>query len=1060
MIYHGLNDKRLKTVTFPFEDGSHPTYYIPAEASDLINNSTVAGETVKEALETIDGKTLATLTQRSAKPGSIVTFEDGADDIPLRHLEFDIEAKQNLYGYDYPWPGGAGKNLLPISERQSTTNAGVTWTNNQDGSWTVNGTATSNSFPNGGTTMTSLGVLTGGDYTASLQLADGTLSSNVQSRIYKGSTSIGGTNNTTFTVPDGNTDTYYLTFRVPEGTTVSNEKIYPQFEVGSEITPYTPYENICPITEYTKANVIRTGKNLCLPLPPRSERGLVLSANGDGTFTLNGTFTGTSSVILSTSQPFVLEAGSYLLSGGGNSTYRLQLMNIVTKAIIKYSSGPDSLFTLTESAEVVVRLHVGYSSSMPSASNIVIKPMVRLATETDSTFEPFGNLYSVSFPSSAGAVCKGHVIIEKDGSGTLVVTHGVVDLGTLTLGYNSTNNYGYVNVPSKAFGNNNVIANAYKTSNASSTSGMQNGEIKGNATNSAIYIKDTRFTSAEEYQAGLNGVIAVYELATSRRYQLDPVQVKSLLGLNNIWTDTGDITDLTYYVGGEYKDAEDKRDIIEATIPYDTASGAIATFPDGADNVRLKELSVGVNPVQDLHGYDNPWPAGGGKNLADFVDRKGINDSGVVVDQSNRIATVNPIMIEDGVSYVLKTFGSVSSGALRGICAVYNGTTLVRRVTSIGANETIDTSDGDRFYFCIYCSSSTVSVTVDSAKAMVVKSTDTVTSYEPCSNICPISGYTEANVKRTGKNLCPTLNFTSGTGYTDYIDVNFENDRKYTFSCNVPNCRTIFHAYDKNKVYLARMSGITANTRVIKKSDFSYDVTGNMDDARYIRIQFYNAQTTADEINNGNVQVEIGSTATAYEPYQGTTYSIDLSSEVGTVYSGELDAPTGELIVNRAFYELTGQETWSSAGSGDTTYYYTSIGLEQFLYSTESICSHFAKENITTANTVSGFTVFFSKTGGTMRIVIRPFPSMSISNTEGMKAYLQEQYRNGTPVCVLAKYYEGKELHYTITPTEVTTLYGANSIWSDTNGDVSVNYPCDVGLFITKKLEELVGGNG
>ena len=29
---------------------------------------------------------------------------------------------------------------------------------------------------------------------------------------------------------------------------------------------------------------------------------------------------------------------------------------------------------------------------------------------------------------------------------------------------------------------------------------------------------------------------------------------------------------------------------------------------------------------------------------------------------------------------------------------------------------------------------------------------------------------------------------------------------------------------------------------------------------------------------------------------------------------------------------------------------------------------------------------------------------------------------------------------YNLTPTEVTTLLGANNVWSDTNGDVSVTY--------------------
>ena len=52
-------------------------------------------------------------------------------------------------------------------------------------------------------------------------------------------------------------------------------------------------------------------------------------------------------------------------------------------------------------------------------------------------------------------------------------------------------------------------------------------------------------------------------------------------------------------------------------FPTDTAEGSIASFPDGADDIPLKSLVVNIDPVQDLHGYDSPWPAGGGVNKID-----------------------------------------------------------------------------------------------------------------------------------------------------------------------------------------------------------------------------------------------------------------------------------------------------------------------------------------------------------------------------------------------------------------------------------------------------------
>ena len=44
-----------------------------------------------------------------------------------------------------------------------------------------------------------------------------------------------------------------------------------------------------------------------------------------------------------------------------------------------------------------------------------------------------------------------------------------------------------------------------------------------------------------------NDVEFVYELATPIEYDLTPQQINTLLGINNIWADTGNIELLTYY---------------------------------------------------------------------------------------------------------------------------------------------------------------------------------------------------------------------------------------------------------------------------------------------------------------------------------------------------------------------------------------------------------------------------------------------------------------------------------------------------------------------------------
>jgi hypothetical protein len=72
---------------------------------------------------------------------AIASFSDGADDVPVSELIVDIEARQDLHGYDKPWVGGAGKNKLPNTATSQTV-CGVTYTVNSDGSVTANGTST------------------------------------------------------------------------------------------------------------------------------------------------------------------------------------------------------------------------------------------------------------------------------------------------------------------------------------------------------------------------------------------------------------------------------------------------------------------------------------------------------------------------------------------------------------------------------------------------------------------------------------------------------------------------------------------------------------------------------------------------------------------------------------------------------------------------------------------------------------------------------------------------------------------------------------------------------
>jgi hypothetical protein len=116
----------------------------------------------------------------------------------------------------------------------------------------------------------------------------------------------------------------------------------------------------------------------------------------------------------------------------------------------------------------------------------------------------------------------------------------------------------------------------------------------------------------------------------------------------------------------------------------------------------------------------------GNKNLANFIDGKSISIDGTVVDHPSRIATVEPITIKTGLSY--KYVNTIAGVDTKGIYAVWNGNTLVRREANVASDTILDTSGGDKLYVCAYASEA---ITVDSAKVMVIYADETNLTYEP-----------------------------------------------------------------------------------------------------------------------------------------------------------------------------------------------------------------------------------------------------------------------------------------------------------------------------------------
>jgi len=198
--------------------------------------------------------------ERKSEGGATSQF-DTTVGTELNDLKVEIKYKQDLHGYDNPWPAGGGKNkyngadIIFNADASATTLNGIALTKNSDGSFTVEGTATAETRLN---TRATYDFKAGKSYTISIR---GLTNGNIRI-VITGNPSTAGIYYTsvyptsdfskTFTITaDCGFDYFFID--VQNGATVNNT-IRVQIEEG-QLTEWTPYSNICPITGYDEAMI-------------------------------------------------------------------------------------------------------------------------------------------------------------------------------------------------------------------------------------------------------------------------------------------------------------------------------------------------------------------------------------------------------------------------------------------------------------------------------------------------------------------------------------------------------------------------------------------------------------------------------------------------------------------------------------------------------------------------------------------------------------------------------------------------------------------------------------
>lgn len=223
-------------------------------------------------------------------------------------------------------------------------------------------------------------------------------------------------------------------------------------------------------------------------------------------------------------------------------------------------------------------------------------------------------------------------------------------------------------------------------------------------------------------------------------------------------------------------------------------------------------------------------------------------------------------------------------------------------------------------------------------------------------NIRPISGASSCTVSRSGKNLFPLVS---------YSETAYEKFRNYDNPVIVPENGTITligvgsgntilfrnHSFPSG-TYTMHLSTSAASPRVVLRC---YDSNGNILTGNEISIpdttwnnyyqgfwygiesQSFTVPPQVDHFCIGvgvaddtfgvaytlsEIQLESGSTGTAYEPYvQPVTYHLDWSDVAGTVYGGAVSLPDGILTVTHGYIASYAGESLSGEWISDRDVY-------------------------------------------------------------------------------------------------------------------------------------------
>ena len=454
-----------------------------------------------------------------------------------------------------------------------------------------------------------------------------------------------------------------------------------------------------------------------------------------------------------------------------------------------------------------------------------------------------------------------------------------------------------------------------------------------------------------------------------------------------------------------------------------------------AAQTAIKEVIAEINPVQDLHGQEYPYPAGGGANKWDEQWESGYWNvtTGLPVVNADYIRCKNFISVNPNTTFYLSN-SETSSVNNEVLFFDVDKNLLSPSYTDVKGNATF-TTPANCYFIKFYMN---INYGRSYNHDIAINYPSTVTTYSPYSNICPITGFTESNVRLYGADIC------GGDYLADLIVATFPNavkdevNKTVSYTAASANSRKLFDKFKPNTVYTFFVDTASANTNIaVQYTDGTsmrlyagVNVTSSSKSVAYLRGQ---NQTQSTVLNYEKCGVMEGAlTAEDFVPYLGSEYTIEFVDDQGnpiTAYGGNINYTTGVLTFDYLLAEFKSSDYWAWNNSLKG-FRKTKAEAQLSVSDDKLLCNAFKKLSSSQGDCGILFRdTYFDFVNLDLIGVTDVATWKSLIDTFGGSIFCT--YKIATPIEIQ------------LTPTQINNLLGVNQLYTDTNGDITVTFSSD-----------------